>query len=110
MGGMGMPRPVRAGAPQLVGDRRMVGRNDIPPEHEWRDARAAASKHVVLVDQQAKQRTQRAAPTRPYAQVGNDSLILAGCVKADTRTNTAEDLHDDSKTNDHPATAVDRGR
>ncbi|MCG5078987.1 hypothetical protein, partial [Paraburkholderia tagetis] len=40
----------------------------------------------------------------PYAQVKNDFLVLAGCVKADIPTNTAEDLHDDSKTNDHPAT------
>ncbi|MCG5077423.1 hypothetical protein, partial [Paraburkholderia tagetis] len=39
-----------------------------------------------------------------YAQVKNDFLVLAGCVKADIPTNTAEDLHDDSKTNDHPAT------
>jgi 1,4-dihydroxy-2-naphthoate octaprenyltransferase len=46
----------------------------------------------------------------PYAQVKNDFLVLAGCVKADIPTNTAEDLHDDSKTNDHPATPVDRGR
>ncbi|SOE96201.1 hypothetical protein SAMN05414139_09130 [Burkholderia sp. D7] len=45
-----------------------------------------------------------------YAQVKNDFLVLAGCVKADIPTNTAEDLHDDSKTNDHPATPVDRGR
>jgi len=50
------------------------------------------------------------AASREYAQVKNDLLILAGCVKADTRTNTAEDLDDDSKTNDHPATAADRGR
>jgi 1,4-dihydroxy-2-naphthoate octaprenyltransferase len=45
-----------------------------------------------------------------YAQVKNDLLVLAGCVKADIPTNTAEDLHDDSKTNDHPATGTDRDR
>jgi len=42
-----------------------------------------------------------------YAQVKDDFLILAACVKTDTHTNTAEYLGDDSKTNDHPATAVD---
>ena len=46
----------------------------------------------------------------PYAQVKSNFLILAGCVKADTPTNTAEELLNDSKTNDHPATAADRGR
>ncbi|SEK10150.1 hypothetical protein SAMN05192539_10473 [Paraburkholderia diazotrophica] len=34
-----------------------------------------------------------------YAQAKNDFLILAGFVKADTNTNTAEDRDDDGKTN-----------
>ncbi|ANB76365.1 hypothetical protein AYM40_29435 [Paraburkholderia phytofirmans OLGA172] len=57
-----------------------------------------------------EQRTVAVAIDLAYAQVKNDFLVLAGCVKADIPTNTAEDLHDDSKTNDHPATPVDRGR
>jgi hypothetical protein len=45
-----------------------------------------------------------------YAQAKNDLLIIAGCVKADTSTNTTEDLGDDRKTNHHQAIATERGR
>ena len=69
---------------------------------------AAAS--LPLTGPPGSQRAGATAVDLAYAQVKNDFLVLAGCVKADIPTNTAEDLHDDSKTNDHPATPVDRGR
>ena len=45
-----------------------------------------------------------------YAQVSNEFLILAGCVTEDALSTHQEYLGDDRKTNDHPATAADRGR